>query len=320
MPTPAVALARPLDQLLEIADAFAQLDRSPRTLRAYASQWRGFVAWCASVGVEPLPASPETVCAWMAARAADHGVKVATIAVGLTAIDSAHRACGLTSRKGHPTVARTWAGIRRQLGAAQRRAVAITPKQLAQMSAALPDTSLGIRDRALLVVGFAGAFRRSELAALDLEDCEFTDEGLRITVRSSKTDQEGVGVVVGLPYGSNPATCPVRTLRAWIARATLASGALFRAYAPHGGPMGKRLGGNDVARVVKRSAMRAGLDPAHMSGHSLRAGLATAASRAGKSDRAIMLQGRWKSRAMLDRYVRDGRLLDADNAAAGIGL
>jgi integrase len=256
----------------------------------------------------------------MASRVADDGVKVATIALGLAAIDAAHKAFGHHPCSKHPVVERTWKGIRRQRGAPQRRVAAIAPRELAKMSAVQPESLVGLRTRALLVIGFAGAFRRSELAALDVADVAFADDGVVITLPRSKTDQEGQGTKVGLPHGSSALTCPVRALRAWLAASKLQQGALFRSFAPHGGPMGQRLAAADVARIVKRAAKAAGLDPAHYSGHSLRAGLATAAARAGKSDRAIMAQGRWTTRTMVDRYVRDGRLLETENAASGIGL
>lgn len=313
-------LVRPDAELLEIAAAFARAAQAPRTRSAYSGQWQRFCAFCAARDLPALPAAPETVCAWMAARAADDGVKVSTIALGLAAIDAAHRAYGHESRKKHWAVARTWEGIRRRLGTPQRRAAAVMPRELAMMTSVQPETAVGLRTRALLVIGFAGALRRSELVALDVSDVAFTEDGVVITIRRSKTDQEGQGVTVGLPFGSSPLTCPARTLKAWLAVSKLDAGALFRNFAPHCGPMGERLDAADVARIVKRAAKAAGLDPTNYSGHSLRAGLATAAARAGKSDRAIMAQGRWKTRTMVDRYVRDGRLLDSENAASGIGL
>jgi integrase len=174
-----------------------------------------------------------------------------------------------------------------------------------------------VRDRALLLIGFAGAFRRSELVALDVGDVSFRAEGIVLTVRRSKTDQEGAGADVAIASGENPATCPVRALRAWLELRGDA-GALFVSVDRYG-RLGGRLGGGDVARIVKRTAQRAGLDAARYSGHSLRAGLATAAARQGRGDRSIMRQGRWASRTMVDRYVRVASLFN-DNASDGIGL
>jgi site-specific recombinase XerD len=167
------------------------------------------------------------------------------------------------------------------------------------------DASLaGVRDRALLLLGFAGAFRRSELVALDVADLSFTARGVEVTIRRSKTDQEGAGRVVAIPLGSQAETCPVRSLRAWLEAAGIEAGSIFRAV-NRWGRVGGRLADRDVACTVKRAAERAGLDPAAFSGHSLRAGLATSAALAGKSDRAIMATTGHKSRAMVDRAELD---------------
>ena len=151
-----------------------------------------------------------------------------------------------------------------------------------------PQTTglIGVRDRALILLGFAGAFRRSELVALDIEDCAFGKDGLTVTLRRSKTDQDAAGRKIGIPYGSNPETCPVRTIQAWIEWAAITSGALFRSLNRHGQVQPARLSSVDVARVVKKLAERAGLDPAKYAGHSLRAGHATAAAASGASERS----------------------------------
>lgn len=304
---------------LESARAFAAESHSPRTRDAYRLQWRTFAEWCDERGVASLPAAPTTLAAYLADRADVAGWKVASIALALTAIRQAHRMAGHGSPAAHPDVEATWSGIRRTLGTVQRRAAPVVVDDLRTMVDALPAGPLGaVRDRALLVVGFAGAFRRSELVALDVSDVAFTADGLVVTVRRSKTDQEGAGATVGLPFGSHLETCPVRALRTWLDAAGIVEGALFPSADRHGNTRG-RLGAGDVARIVKRAAKRAGLDASRFSGHSLRAGLATQAAKSGKGDREIMRQGRWSSRTMVDRYVREASLFRA-NAAAGIGL
>jgi integrase len=161
--------------------------------------------------------------------------------------------------------------------------------------------------------------------ALDVEDIELVDDGLKVTIRRSKTDQEGEGRIVAVPCGSDPATCPVRSLRRWLDVAGIAEGAVFRAVNRGGALTTRRHNGDgrlsarDVARVVKRAARAAGLDAKKLGGHSLRAGLATAAAKSGKSERAIMAQTGHRSPMMVRRYIRDANLF-ADNAAAGIGL
>jgi len=304
--------------VLESARAFAAESVAPRTREAYAYQWRTFTAWCDAQGVIALPASAATIAAYLADRA-ERAWKPASIGLALVAIRTAHKAAGVEHATSHPAVVATMKGIRRTLGTAQRRAAPVVVDELRAMVDALPADSLGaVRDRALLVVGMAGALRRSELVGLDVSDVTETADGLVLVVRRAKTDQEAQGARIGLPYGNTAATCPVRALRAWRDASGVTDGALFRSVDRHG-HVGERLHAADVARIVKRAAGRAGLDAARYSGHSLRAGLATSAARAGRSDRAIMRQGRWSSRAMVDRYVREADLW-RENAAAGIGL
>jgi integrase len=169
------------------------------------------------------------------------------------------------------------------------------------------------------VVGFAGAFRRSELAALDVADVEATDDGLVVHIRRSKTDQEGEGASVGLPYGSDPNTCPVRTLRAWLAAADIDEGPIFRSATPHGRITDRRLPDEAVSHRLQRAARAAGLDASRLAAHSLRAGLITSAAEAGVAERDIMRHSRHKSVAVFRGYIRDVGLFNA-NAAAAVGL
>src|SRR5262249_23255270 len=173
-------------------------------------------------------------------------------------------------------------------------------------------------DRALILLGFAGAFRRSELVGLTAEDCVFGKDGLTITLRRSKTDQTGGGRKIGIPFGSNPETCPVRNLQTWIDAAGIATGPLFLSISRYV-KLQWSLSGLDVARIVKKLARRAGLDPAKYSGHSLRAGHATSAAIAGASERSIMNQTGHRSVQMVRRYIRDGSLF-RENSAGKLGL
>ena len=177
----------------------------------------------------------------------------------------------------------------------------------------------GCRDRALLLLGFAGALRRSELVGLDVADVTEGTDGLTVRLRRSKTDQEGAGRTVGIPYGSNPATCPVRAWRAWLEVSGVAEGAAFRPVDRHGHIGGTRLSAQAVALVLKRHAARAGLDPGEVAGHSLRAGLATSAAAAGVPERVIAEQTGHRGTAMLRRYIREGSLF-RENAASAVGL
>ena len=178
---------------------------------------------------------------------------------------------------------------------------------------------IGTRDRAVILLGFAGAFRRSEIVGLDAEDCGFSKDGLTITLRRSKTDQSGAGRKVGVPYGSNPETCPVRVLQSWIEQAGITAGPIFRSINRHGHLQPGRMAGIGISRIVKKLAEKAGLDPAKYAGHSLRAGHATSAAMAGASERSIMAQTGHRSVQMVRRYIRDCSLF-RENSAGKLGL
>ncbi|MDQ6618011.1 MAG: site-specific integrase [Actinomycetota bacterium] len=211
------------------------------------------------------------------------------------------------------------AGIRRSQGTAPAVKAPAVTAELRAMVAQLPGDLRGVRDRAMLLVGFAAALRRSELVALDVADVAETAEGLVVTLRRSKTDPEGAGRKIGVPYGSHPATCPVRALRAWTEIAGVADGPLFVTIDRAGRLGTTRASDRCVARTVQRAALGAGLDPARYAGHSLRAGLATSAAATGASERSIMNQTGHKSLPILRRYIREGSLF-TDNAAASVGL
>lgn len=309
-------LSAALVPVVEAARDFARSARSTRTREAYASQWKSFLRWCEAHVLEPMPVAPTTLALYLSARASG-GAKVATLSQALAAIGEAHRLAGHEAPMRAPVVRETWKGIRRQLGTAQRQVRPLLASDVCNVVAALPATLRGMRDRALLTLGFAGAFRPSELGAIGVGDVAFVEDGLTVMLRRSKGDPEGAGETVGIPWGTSPDTCPVRAVRAWLAASAIEEGPLLRGVV-HGRVRGA-LCRRDVAKIIKRLVALVGLPPEVFSGHSLRAGLATTAARAGKPDRAIMRQGRWRSRAMLDRYVRDATLF-RDNAAAGLGL
>jgi site-specific recombinase XerD len=302
--------------LVESANAYASASRAESTRRAYRADWKRFEAWCSSNRLASLPATPEVVALYLT-HLADAGRKVSTIGRALASISQAHRFANHASPRSTARVGETMRGIRRRLGSAQTGKAPVLVEQLRRMLEGIPATLLGTRDRALLALGFAGAFRRSELVALDVSDLAFTGEGLEVTIRRSKTDQEGKGRKLGIPYGASPATCPVRALRTWLDAADIRKGAVLRSVNRHGTVAKTRLTDRAVAMVVKRHAEAAGLDPVRFSGHSLRAGLATSAAKAGKSERAIMAQTGHRSSAMVRRYIRDAELF-SDNAAKGL--
>ncbi len=302
---------------LERAREYIRASKAENTLRGYENDWRAFFAWCESHVVRALPASPETVAAYIAECAGR--LKVGSIHRRLNAIAEAHKAVGMDSPTHAPIVINTMKGIRRSKGTATVQKSPTLTSDVCAMVDATDAGVIGARDRALILLGFAGAFRRSELVALNADDCAFGKDGLTVTLRRSKTDQSGTGRKIGIPYGSNPETCPVRTLQTWIEIAGIASGPLFRAISRHGQVQASRLSGIDVARVVKKLAVRAGLDAAKFAGHSLRAGHATSAAIAGASERSIMNQTGHRSVQMVRRYIRDGSLF-RENSAGKLGL
>jgi site-specific recombinase XerD len=274
-----------------------------KTQKRYRDAWAIFAAWCNEQGLKSLPAEPATVAAYLAVRA-DAGRKVLTIELELTAIGEAHTAAGHESPRRHPAVAATRKGIRRRLGMAPAQKDALSTANLKAMLAALPDRLIGIRDRAILLLGFAGALRRSELVGLDVGDLAFCAEGLLVTLRRSKTDQEGFGRSIGIPFSTDAGLCPVRAVRAWLDAAKISEGPVFREV-PRIGELGRqRLASRVVATVVKRAALAAGLNASKLAGHSLRAGYATSAAQAGKPVFVIQQQTGHKSVAMVSRYVR----------------
>jgi integrase len=267
--------------------------------------------------VRALPASADAVALYIAECAGR--LKVGSIQRRLNAIAEAHKAIGVESPTHHAMVMNTMKGIRRTRGTAPTQKAPALTDDIRAMVDATDASIIGARDRALILLGFAGAFRRSELVGLDVEDCTFGKDGLTVTLRRSKTDPYGAGRKIGIPYGSNPETCPVRVLQSWIELAGITSGPLFRSISRHGQVQPGRLSGIDVARVVKKLAERAGLDSARYAGHSLRAGHATRAAIAGASERSIMNQTGHRSVQMVRRYIRDGNLF-RENSAGKLGL
>jgi integrase len=306
-----------LDDLEDEARGYVAASRSAATMRAYASDWRAFTAWCDSHRLTVLPAEPSTVVLYMTDLT--RTAKTATIRRRMSSISVAHQAAGLASPTADILVRSTWSGIRRTNGVAQTAKTALLTDDIRNMVETLPDTLIGRRDACPLLLGFASALRRSELVALDVADVTETGDGLVVIVNRSKTDQEGEGRQVGIPYGPNPSTCPIRTWRAWVHASGIEDGPLFRPIDRHGNLGTERLSDRAVAIIVKRTAKAAGLDPKLVAGHSLRSGMATSAARAGATEAQIMNQTGHKSLPVLRRYIRRGSLF-TDNAAAKLGL
>lgn len=314
--------------LLEQAQEVLDDALSPNTKRAYFADWRLFTAWCSAHGLSPLPADPRTVALYLTARA-DEGLKFSTLRRYVAAIGTAHRRAGHDPPGRSRVVADILKGLRRRLGAAPARATALVVEDLVAAATAGasrnrhhagPGAKLReARDKAVLLLGFAAALRRSEIAALAVTDLERRPEGLVVTIRRSKTDQSGLGRQVGVPRGARAETCPVEAVEAWLAAASVTEGPLFRrvvgaTVAP------EALSGRAIAEIVEAAAAAAGLQGERYSGHSLRRGLATTAARAGKGLREIMAQGRWSAVSTVAGYLEEAALLSEKNAARGLGL
>ncbi|MCU1467538.1 MAG: integrase family protein [Actinomycetia bacterium] len=221
-----------LDDLQDEARVSVAASRSLATMRAYASDSRSFTSWCDEHRLNPLPAEASTVALYMTDLA--HSAKTATIRRRMSSISVTHQAAGHASPTADILVRPTWSGIRRTNGVAQTAKAALLTDDIRKMVDAVPDSLLGKRDACLLLLGFASALRRSELVALDATDVHETRDGLVITVTRSKTDKEGEGRQIGIPYGSNPTTCPVRTRRSWLDASGIEHGPLFRPIDRHG--------------------------------------------------------------------------------------
>lgn len=296
----------------ELPDAVASYVRdslAENTRRAYLSDLAQFEGWGGSI-----PAIAETVASYLAAHA--DTLSVATLVRRIASISKAHRARGLPSPTASELVKTTMRGIRRTRGCAQREAKPLLRDDLLMVLDAMGEGLKATRDRALLLIGFAGGLRRSELVALDVADIEHVRQGIVLHLRRSKTDQDGHGRKIGIPHGRTR-WCPVAVLDAWMAAMGNTEGAVFRPVDRHGRIHDARLSGEAIALVVRERVAAAGLDPTRYSGHSLRAGLATSAATAGVPTWRIRAQTRHASDAMLSRYIRDGELF-VENAAGAL--
>jgi site-specific recombinase XerD len=231
MGTDLIPSNRGLDRLGETADrarSYAAASRSEATLRAYKSDWAHFSGWCDERGLHSLPADPAVVAMYLTDLADSGDFKASTLSRRLMSIAQAHKSAGHKSPTSDETVRLVNAGIRRTIGTAQRAVRPTVTEDIRAMVATCGEDPAGIRDRALLLIGFAAALRRSELAGLNVDDIEQTRDGLVVTLRRSKMDQEGAGRRVGVPYGSRTGACPVRSYGAWIEVAKLEEGPVLR--------------------------------------------------------------------------------------------
>lgn len=283
---------------------------SLNTRRAYAADLNHFIEWGGSI-----PAEPNLVAEYLAAMAETY--RVATIRRHLASISKAHASAPVQNPCKDELVRATMRGIRRRLGTTQKQARPLLRGDLLALLEKMNDGPKDIRDRALLLIGFATAMRRSELVRLNIEDIEYVERGILITLRSSKTDQEGQGRLIAVPYGKAK-TCPVAALKNWILLASIKSGPLFLSVNKHGQIFPSRISGEAVTYILKARLKAADYVPDCFSGHSLRAGFATSAAEAGASMHKIRQTTGHRSNASLSRYIRTTDLFN--DAAATLLL
>jgi integrase len=313
---PAPPAQRSLDDLELRARTMAQTQLSRSSQRTYAAAWRRFASWCGRHGLSPLPATPRTISLYVTDQA--DTLRMTTIEKHLSAIASVHQSHGHDTPTHTPQVHAVMRGLRRAYGmGAPVKKAPLSVSELRKMVESLPDDLQGIRNRALLLVGFAGAFRRQELVWLRHEDLEVMPEGLSILLRGSKTDALRTGRQVAIPYASDPALCAVRSLNRWLGVAGISEGPIFRSVVGGVGPTA--LTPQTVSRVVKQVGEQVGLDPSRLGGHSLRAGFATAAALAGVPERIIARQTGHRSMRVLRGYIRDVDLFHQNAARAVLG-
>ncbi|MEK7207848.1 MAG: site-specific integrase [Pseudomonadota bacterium] len=285
---------------------YAAAATADNTKLAYHKDLARFRAWGGTI-----PATVKQVCEYLNAHANTH--KVSTLSRWLASISQAHRVVEMESPCRSLEVRRTLNGIKKIHGAKPRRVAPAVRDELMAMIKHTPPELIGLRNRALLLVGFAGALRRSELAKLRVEDVAFDVRGMILRLGQTKTDQAGENDEIAIPYAKGK-YCPVKALKSWLAEAGITEGAIFRPILKHGAVGKKGLSGFSVAQIIKASAKAAGLDTTLYSGHSLRAGLATSSAREKKPFHKIKTQTRHKSDVTLLKYIRDAELFE-DNAA-----
>jgi integrase len=302
-PAPRAALA------LAKSKAYQASADAPGTLRAYKADLENFKAWCLSHGFEPMPAAPETVGAYLAA--AGLGYALPTLRRRVAAIARAHRIARHPLDTRHPAIRETLRGIARMHGEPARRSAALTTSDIKRLVEVCGDDPAGLRDRTLVLLGFAGALRRSELVGIDVEHVRSTSGGVRLLIPRSKTDGAGEGAEIGIMRGAQPETCPVRALRAWLRAAEITEGPVFRRVTQWNTVGANRLHPDAVRQILLKRAAAAGvagttLEP--VTPHGMRAGFVTTAYRNGVSDEEIMGHTRHRSLTTMRSYVRRAKL------------
>ena len=283
------------------------------TVRAYKSDFKDFGLFCVKNSFKNLPTDPKIVSLYLTYLSSKN-IKISTIKRRLVSIGVVHKMKGYYLDTKHPAIIENLMGIKRRKGVNQIGKKPILINELKQIIDVInkenaPEVKK-MRNKTLLLIGFAGGFRRNELISLDIEDIEFVFEGIKITLNKSKTDQFGKGFVKGIPHFQNSLYCPVTTLKRWINYSKIKKGPLFTRFSKGSKLTNVRLSDQSVALIIKEYLLKAGIDNKNYSGHSLRSGFATSAAEAGAEERSIMAITGHKSTEMVRRYIKEANLFN----------
>ncbi len=284
--------------------------KANNTLRAYKSDFRDFGSFCAKHGLSSLPSEPKIISLYLTHLSKNS--KISTLKRRLASISVIHKLKGHYLDTKHPIIVENLLGIKRMNGSFQRGKKPILISHLKSIINVIDKENIEdimkTRDKSIILIGFGGGFRRSELISIDYEDLEFVPEGLKITIKKSKTDQFGKGMIKGLPFFNNENYCPIVNLKKWLKISKIRSGPIFRRFFKGSSLTDKRLTDQSVVLLMKKYLNLAGIDNKNFSGHSLRSGFATVAAEAGASERSIMDMTGHKTTQMVRRYIRDANL------------
>ena len=288
-----------------------QSSKSNNTVRAYKSDFNDFGLFCAQNGLNSLPSEPKIVSLYLT-HLSTKDVKISTLKRRLVSIGVIHKLKGFYLDTKHPSIIENIMGIKRRKGSVQKGKKPILISSLIKIINAIDDQKKDeikkIRDRSIILIGFSGGFRRNEIVSLDYDDLDFVPEGLKITLKRSKTDQFGEGTLKGLPYFDSSQYCPVLSLKKWIETSNINSGPLFRRFSKGSKLTDNRLTDQTVALLIKKYLNLSGIDSKNYSGHSLRSGFATSAAESGAEERSIMAMTGHKSTEMVRRYIKEANL------------
>ena len=284
--------------------------KANNTLRAYKSDFRDFGAFCAKHGFNSMPTEPKVVSLYLTHLSTNS--KISTLRRRLVSIGVVHKIKGHYLDTKHPVIIENLMGIKRKKGSIQTGKKPILINHLKQIINVIDEQKVEkikkLRNRTLILVGFSGGFRRTELISIDYEDLDFAEEGLKITLRRSKTDQFGEGLVKGIPYFTNEKYCPVISLKNWINLSKIKTGPIFRRFAKGSILTGNRLTDQSVVLIIKDCLKLAGIENKNFSGHSLRSGFATVAAESGADERSIMAMTGHKTTQMVRRYIKEANI------------